>query len=179
MKVILFVFLVAFSSFSQNPATDSLKLVLLQTTNDIDKVKLLNSISSEYSTDNPKLMLQYANDALKLSKKLKFKVAEGKAYQNIGNANIIIGNYTQALFNFSNAKNVFESELDAKNNSEQAEIKDGLARAYGSIGIVFSEQSNYAKALQYHLKALKIYESTNNKEKLARIYNNVGIVYKA
>lgn len=37
-------------------------------------------------------------------------------------------------------------------------IEKGLARAYRSIGIVFSEQSNYSKALKYHLKAKELQE---------------------
>lgn len=173
-------FLLAFSimSWSQNPTADSLVSLLPKTKNDIDKAKLFNSISDEYKSSNPKLMLQYANQALQLSVKIKFKIAEGNAYLNLGNANIILGNYPVALQNFSNAQTVFEKEIET-NSENTKEIKNSLARAYGSIGIVFSEQSSYAKALQYELKALKIYEETQNLEKCARLYNNIGIVYKA
>jgi len=45
------------------------------------------------------------------------------------------------------------------------------------MGVVFSEQSNYSKALKYYLKAIKIYRDINNYENNARLYNNVGIVY--
>ncbi len=165
-------------SWSQNQKADSLVSVLQKTKNDIDKVRLLNAIADEYKSSNPNAMIQYANQALQLSVKIKYKSAEGNAYINIGNANIIKGNYTEALRNFSNAQAVFEDELN--NNSENTkEVKECLARAYGSIGIVFSEQSIYAKALQYELKALKIYEETQNLQKCARLYNNVGIIYKS
>jgi len=164
---------------SQNPIADSLKNVLQHTKNDIDKSQLLNAIASAYRTDNPKLMLEYAEKALRLSKKIQYRLAEGNAYMNQGNANILLGNYALALQHFSNAQSVFESERDDTSGKEHDEIKNGLARAYGSIGIVFSEQSSYSKALQYHLKALKIYEQSKDYEKLARVYNNVGIVYKA
>ena len=164
--------------WSQNQTLDSLVLVLQKTKNDIDKAQLLNTIADEYKSSNPKLMLQFANQALQLSTKIKFKAAEGNAYLNIGTANIITGNYPVALQNFSNAQTIFEKELE--NTSENTkEIKNNLARAYGSIGIVFSEQSSYSKALQYELKAVKIYEENKNLEKCARLYNNIGIVYKA
>jgi tetratricopeptide (TPR) repeat protein len=153
-------------------------VVLNKTKNDIDKAKLLNVIADEYKSSDPKKMLQYANEALQLSTKIRFKAAEGNAYLNIGTANIITGNYTEALKNFSNAQVVFENELNTTSENTK-ELKNSLARAYGSIGIVFSEQSSYAKALQYELKALKIYEETKNLEKCARLYNNIGIVYKA
>ena len=179
VKSLSLYFLLVFSlvSWSQDPKADSLISVLKKTRNDIDKAKLLNAISDEYKSSDPKLMLQYANEALQLASKIKFRSAQGNAYQNIGNANIITGNYTAALQNFSNAQAVFEKELE--DNAASEELKNSLARAYGSIGIVFSEQSSYAKALQYALKALKIYEETGNLEKCARLYNNIGIIYKA
>ncbi|WP_313803731.1 tetratricopeptide repeat protein [Flavobacterium sp.] len=179
-RIFYVVFLLVFAKLTaQNPVADSLKTVLQKTTNDIDRAKLLNDISSAYRVDNPKQMQYYAGEALKLSQKIKYKIEEGDAFLNLGNSNIILGNYPEALRNFSAAQSVFEGEVDKKNALDKDEINNGLARAYGSIGIVFSEQSNYAKALQYHLKALKIYESGNNPEKLARVYNNVGIVYKS
>lgn len=165
-------------SWSQNPTADSLVSVLKKTKNDIEKAKLLNAIADEYKSTDPKLMMQYANQALQLSAQIKFKSAQGTAYLNLGNANIIKGNYPEALKNFSNAQTVFEKELE-NNPADSKEIMNSLARAYGSIGIVFSEQSSYAKALHYELKALKIYEETGNLEKTARLYNNIGIVYKA
>lgn len=177
----LFILLLLFplKGISQNPTADSLKNVLRHVKNDIDKSQLLNDIASAYRTDNPKLMLEYADKALQLSKKNQYRLAEGNAYLNQGNANILLGNYALALQHFSNAQSVFEGESDNTSGTEKDEIRNGLARAYGSIGIVFSEQSNYSKALQYHLKALKLYEQSNDAEKLARVYNNVGIVYKA
>ncbi|WP_445454259.1 tetratricopeptide repeat-containing sensor histidine kinase [Flavobacterium sp. 25HG05S-40] len=177
--LLLFIALISsVTSWCQNQTADSLVSVLQKTKNDIDKAKLLNRIADEYKSTDPKLMLHYANQALQLSIRIKFKAAEGNAYQNLGNANIISGNYPKALQHFTNAQTIFEKELD--NASENAtELKNSLARAYGSIGIVFSEQSSYAKALQYELKALKIYEETKNLEKCARLYNNIGIVYKA
>jgi tetratricopeptide (TPR) repeat protein len=161
--------------FSQTKAIDSLNILLGQAKNDIDKVQLLNAISGEYRQSNPKMTLQYATKALELSKKIKYRLAEGNAYLNLGNGNVILGNYPEALRNFSGAQLVFEKEAE----SGDKEIQNGLARAYGSIGIVFSEQSNYAKALQYNLKAVKIYESLNDQDRCARLYNNIGIVYKS
>lgn len=167
------------SGFAQNETIDSLKLALTNSKNDIDKTQLLNTIAVEYQSSDPKLVLEFANKALQLSQKIKFKLAEGTSYLNIGNGNIILGNYQEALRNFSNAQTVFEKELENNSVDNKEEIKNALARAYGSIGIVFSEQSSYAKALQYHLKAVKIYEENNDLSRCARVYNNIGIVYKA
>lgn len=176
---LLFLGLLSAWGFAQNKTIDSLALALTHSKNDIDRAQLLNTIAVEYQTSDPKLVLEYANRALQLSKKIKYKLAEGTSYLNIGNGNIILGNYPEALRNFSNAQTIFEKELENNSTENKQEIKNGLARAYGSIGIVFSEQSSYTKALQYHLKAVKIYEESNNLSKCARVYNNIGIVYKA
>ncbi len=178
-KLFLFVALLGFlTAYSQVKTSDSLIAALQNTKSDIDKAKLLNAIAVEYQSTDPKVMMKYAAKALSVSKKIKFKIEEANAYLNLGNANIIIGDYAVALKNFSEAQTIFENEAitDVKNSQS---IKKGLAKAYGSIGIVFSEQSNYARALQYHLKAVKIYEEINDDERSARIYNNIGIVYQA
>ncbi|MCG2611313.1 tetratricopeptide repeat protein [Flavobacterium sp. SM15] len=176
---LVFILTVTMSVFSQNSSVDSLQQVLKNTRNDIDRTELFNAIAVEYGANNPKLMQHYAEKALQLSKKINHRLAEGSAYQNMGNANVVLGNYVLALQSFSNAQSVFEAEMEKKAGAEKEENRNALARAYGSIGIVFSEQSNYSKALQYHLKALKIYEQTKNSEKLTRVYNNLGIVYKS
>lgn len=178
-SIVLFFCFSSLFVFPQSQAIDSLKQVLSHAKNDIDRVQLLNAIAVEYQSSDPKLLQEYAAKALQLSQKIKYKLAEGTAYLNLGNSHIILGNYPLALQNFSNAQVVFEKEMGSNANENNEEVKNGLARTYGSMGIVFSEQSSYAKALQYHLKAVKIYEEINNLAKCARIYNNIGIVYKA
>ncbi len=167
----------AMCTSAQQQAIDSMLLVLKKSTLDIENTKTLNNIADAYKTSDPKMMLVYANKALVLSKKIGNTIEVGNAYHHLGNANIILGNYVVALDFFSKEQAVFENELEKSTPTTKKAIQDGLARAYGSIGLVFMEQSNYAKALQYNFKALKIYEVTKNQEKLARIYNNLGVVY--
>lgn len=171
---LLFSFLIG---LSQQQEIDSLKRILEASENDIEKSQILNQISDLYKTQSPVLMMDFANQALEISQKIKNKEEEANAYLNLGNFQILSGNYPMALEYFTYAKNVFE-ELKSEPENQQKN-QDGLARAYGSIGIVFSEQSNYSKALEYHLKALNLYEQSDDKLRLARVYNNVGIVYKS
>src|SRR6187402_1386674 len=94
--------------FSKNKIANSLIMVLNNTKNDIDKVNLLNDIANNYKTTDPKLVLQYAEKALQLSQRIRYKLAEGNALLNIGNGNIILGNYSRALQNFADAQQIFE-----------------------------------------------------------------------
>ncbi len=177
MKFKLILLLLLFGSLfahSQSKRIDSLLLVLHQTKNDIDKAKTLNALSDEYKTSDPKQMVAYAEKALELSKKIKFRIAEGNAYLNLGNSSIIAGNYPKAIKYFSMAQTLFENET-----ASDLDVKKGLAKSYGSIGVVFSEQSNYANALHFYLKAARIYEAIKDLPKCAKVYNNIGIVYKS
>lgn len=177
-NILLILFLISFVGvFAQHKEIDSLKKVLHTSKNDIEKTSVLNQISDLYKTQNPTLMIDFANQALELSQKIKHKNEEANAYLNLGNSQIISGNYPKALEYFTNAKNLLE-ELQSEPENRQ-KVQDALARAYGSIGIVFSEQSNYSKALEYHLKALRLYEKSDDELRLSRVYNNVGIVYKS
>jgi tetratricopeptide (TPR) repeat protein len=176
LKLLLLVFCFCQSAFSQNKITDSLFTELGKAGSDAKRVELYNAIASEYIENNPALMMQYAQKGLKLAQLKKLKEGEACSWLNMGNANIMMSRYTEALKSFTNAQDIYEGIKKAGNASE--EIMSGLARAYGSIGIVFSEQNNYAKALEYYFKAIKIYREAGEDEILATAYNNIGIVYK-
>lgn len=177
--ILIYLFVISFTvAQAQTKAIDSLLVVLEHAKNDIDKAQTLNAISDAYKTSNPKLMLQYANKALQLSQKLQYKIEEGNAELNLGNASIILGNYSQALNYFASAQSIFENETGT-NSKNSLLIKKGLAKAYGSIGIVFAEQSNYAKALLFHLKSVRIYEDIKDLKKCAQVYNNIGVAYQS
>jgi tetratricopeptide (TPR) repeat protein len=123
MKIITRIFiyvLLTFSllSWSQNQKIDSLVLVLKSTKNDIDKAQLLNVIADQYKTSDPKVMEVYATKALQLSQKINYKIEEGNAYLNLGNVNIIIGNYPLALQHFSTAQKIFETETSTNSKND-------------------------------------------------------------
>lgn len=180
MRKTTIIYLLLFASvtlFAQNKAIDSLLVVLKKTTNDIDKVTALNSLSDNYKVSDAKKMFFYGNQALVLAQKINFKVAEGNALLNIGNSKIIEGDYKLALDHFQKAQELFEKEIPTPNT--QKDIDLGLAKAYGSIGIVLSEQSNYSKALYYYLKSVKIYEKLKDYLRCSKLYNNIGVIYKS
>lgn len=179
MKIRLFIILVLFtaiSSKSQNKVTDSLKNVISLEKDETEKLRLLNDLSDAYKTTSGQEVVRYAEQALLLAEKLQVKEEEGKAYLNLGNGNIILGNYDKSVTYFTNAKNIFEAEL-AKNKS--IALKKSLARAYGSIGVVSSEQSNYSRAFEYYIKSIVIYEELKDINMLSRLYNNVGVAYQS
>ncbi|MCO6146919.1 tetratricopeptide repeat protein [Flavobacterium sp. NRK1] len=164
---------------SQTRVLDSLLNKLKNPVSDTEKIQILNDISSEYIENDPAKMMQYAKKALVLSQQKKLKKQEANSWFNIGNANIMLSHYTEALKSYSNSQTVFEELLKTVPEKEINDIKDRLAITYGSIGVVCSEQNNYAKALEYYFKALKLHDETKEEVYMAHTYNNIGIVYKS
>lgn len=157
---------------AQNTGVDSLIHALHQTTDVSLKTELLNTISDAYKSSDPDAMQKYAHKALVNAKKIHNGKEEAKALQNLGTSYIILGNYNDALKYF----NLSEKILSGLDQNDKI-IKEALAKVFGSKGIVYSEQNNYAKALENDFKAMKLYESIDNKVQLSKIYNNIGVIY--
>lgn len=163
-------------SSAQSQEIDSLKRVLLVTKIDTTKANLYNHISNKYKESNPDSTAFYAQKAASLSKKINYPFGLATSFLNKGNSNIILGNYKQAKADFEKAKTHF-SVLSEDDNSK--EIKNGLAKAHASIGVIASEENNYSVALENYQKALKIYLEIGQKNNISKTYNNIGIVYKS
>jgi tetratricopeptide (TPR) repeat protein len=81
---------------------------------------------------------------------------------------------------YKTAKNYFsQAEQLVLNQKETKENLDFLGTIYGNLGIIVVENSNYVAALAYQHKAKNCFEKSNNKEKLARTLNNIGISYQS
>jgi len=172
-------FLLFVKTSAQNKVLDSLQHKLSLAKTATEKTELLNAIANEYVENNPELMIQYAKKAMALAQKNNLGKHEADSWFNIGNANIMLSRYTQALKSFTNSQVIYEDLINSTTKKPDIEIINGLARAYGSIGVVCSEQNNYAKSLEYYFKALKLYKETKQENIVAIIYNNIGIVYES
>ena len=107
--ILLIVLLISLSSTSQNKTTDSLIAILSDTQSEVEKLELFNAISNAYKTSSGKDVILYANKAIALAKKLQNHSALGTAYVNLGNGNIIIGDYNTSVASFLEAKSIFEN----------------------------------------------------------------------
>ena len=60
---------------------------------------------------------------------------------------------------------------------EELKNKRGIAAAIGNIGIIYKDQGNYAKAIDYYTRSLSIKEEMGDKRGIANSLNNIGIIY--
>jgi len=173
--------LISFGAVGQSNTTaiDSLKRVLSVVKSDTARVNTFNTIADQYKESNPDSTAFYALKAATLARRTNYNFGLANSYINSGNSNIILGNYKQATSCFKNAQLAFEKLLQSNSEIDSKRIQNGLARAFASQGIVFSQESNYYMALEMYQKALEIYLEIGQKINIAKAYNNIGIVYKS
>lgn len=154
---------------------------------------------------NSDMALYYHNKALQLRKRIKDKPGEASAYNNIANSLIAKGDYVTALTmhlkslkireelhdsdgiamsnlnigNIFSIQDKFDEALEyyfkAMKVSGQNNV--ALGNAYNNIANMYNSKGEHMMALSYHLRALRIWEKTNDKVGMVVTYNNIGNNY--
>ncbi len=175
-KIILFVLLilsfvgVTLGQKQGKELIDSLKTELKTIKSETNKVNVLNSLSkAHWQTSDYGTAEKYARDALELSQNIKYRNGEAEAYKNIGVVNDYLGNYSEALKNYSISLEIYGETGD----------KVGLSATYHNIGVVYWLQGNYPEALKNYFNALKIREEIGDKKGIAYSNNSIGNIYSA
>jgi two-component system, NtrC family, sensor kinase len=206
----IFLLLVLFinESFSQTKEIDSLKHVLLKSSQDTQRINLLNKIGyslSEVNLDSSTLLLK---NNLANAQRINYKKGEGGALINLGGNYSRQGNYPAALEALKSAAVIVMPTNDSLQISriyatygmingmqgkydssifyyqksvgieERAEDILNLASNYGNLAIGYQMQSNFSQALVYQLKSLKIAERLNNLKSQAYTLMNIGNTYQ-
>ncbi|RZJ73686.1 tetratricopeptide repeat protein [Flavobacterium sp.] len=168
---------IGFGAHAQMAQLDSLKRVVKSTKSDTARVNALNKISNHFRESYPDSTRVYAVKAQTLSTNIDYDFGLASAYQNNGNAQIILGEYKKALASFGKSQSLFTDLLE--NDESNVSIKNALGRTFASSAVVHSEQSDYARSLTDYQKALQLFTETANKPMMARVYNNISVVYKS
>ncbi len=180
-KVLLLFGLFSFSfSFSQNEKTiDSLEKKITQfdqqlakhptnfTLRDSTKCNLLLAIANEYSDTNPEQASIFGKKALALSYKINFPKGIALSYTTLGKINNGNGDFTLAISHVNKAISI--------NKSINAE--EDLADSYFVLGQSYLFLNNFTLSLKNFNLAQKSYEKLHRIAKIARIYNNMAILY--
>lgn len=153
---------------AQTSQLDSLKINLINTNDDTNKVNTLNTIAIELiSNDMNDSALNYALASLNVSQKINFKIGQAQAHNILANIYFYQGNYYESLKN----------NLASLKIKEKLGDKKGIANSYNNIGNDYSRLNNLSGALESHFEALKIRKSLNDKINIGFSYNNIGFVY--
>ncbi|WP_040757707.1 tetratricopeptide repeat-containing sensor histidine kinase [Winogradskyella psychrotolerans] len=166
--LILAVYLISLSVFSQNEKIDKLTVQIAYLNADSTKVDMsLVLINELFKQKDYSKALLYINETSKLSDDLNY--IKGQAESSYIRALIFTerNDYFNAIDNYKRSRNLY------------LQIKDtlGVAKVSNSIGLVEIKRGNYKVGLQNSLSAIDIFEKQYLKEELSAAYNNLAEAY--
>jgi len=172
-RIRLFSILLTFLSLNtgihaQNRRVDSLrKKLATYTLEDTNKAWTLDVLAWSLAVENslPEA-LQYADQAMRLSEKLNYKVGTSVAYNTKGLVSYVHGDYKAAEKNYSLAYYI----------AKEKGYKKGMEYASSNLANVYTHQGKYPEALKTLYENLAICQEWHDNRGVANIYNNIGIV---
>ncbi|MDX2304862.1 MAG: tetratricopeptide repeat protein [Microscillaceae bacterium] len=111
---------------------------------------------------------EYVKEALQLSRKIKNKTWEAKAYSTFGDLYKSQRLYAQSLDNYQNALQIYRRR---NQKTEQALCLKKIGDTYHAMG-------KHPQAQQSYFKALKIQEQETDTKSMAHTYHQIGEVYR-
>lgn len=169
MKLIIFLsLLLTFSSVqAQSDRISELKANLKNSQDEDEQVFLLCELSKQYWNSSFSSSLKYGNKAIAMARRLDNKRALALAYNNVGVAYDIYGNYGEASSYYYKSLRIREAIGDSA----------GLSASYNNIASIFATQGNYKKSIELYTASLKISEAIQDSTAVALALGNLGNVY--
>jgi tetratricopeptide (TPR) repeat protein len=141
-------------SAQQTRVTDSLQHILSGKIPKEERVKISLSLSELFTTNNPLLALEYAEESIQLAAEIGNDSLRFRGYVNQANAYLVSGNYARALQSYQVVIPGAEKNGDSV----------ALSITYGNMGSIYYYQHDFERALNYDLRSLSHF-SPNAKDK--------------
>lgn len=160
--------IVVFASTKASGGYDSLRNLLhAHKQEDPVKVDLLLELTKENSNASLDDCQKYALLARDIAERIDYKKGMALAYKTIGLCYNRQGKFPEALTNWNQSLELFNSIGDV----------DGQSNMFNNIGTVYHNVGDLVKALDYYFQSLKSAEQTGNKLRLATALLNIGAAY--
>ena len=149
-------------------STASLEKRLDSTSDKMEKIEILSSLSNELYNSDPKRALVFSERAYKISEELNYERGKALSLIRIGECLNVLSDYEKAIGKFSDA---FDISIRLKDKGLESDISHNL-------GIIYMNLGDYKNSLHYFIKSLNIRNQIGNKADIASTLNNIGIIYK-
>jgi diguanylate cyclase (GGDEF)-like protein len=127
----------------------------------------LNEYASQSIHNNPEQGISLSREAFKISKPLGYK-------KGIAESKLTEGWCFLLKNNFEESHKALESSYT---NFKLIKDTIGEIKALNAFGVLYSDISSYETAMTYHTQSLELSKKTENDERLASCYINIGSVY--
>ena len=145
--------------------TDSLEQKIVKVSKE-EKIDIYIQLVNKYGKIKVDKAIDYAEQGLELVKTENSKNT-GFFYLKLGYFYNDKSEHVKALFYYKKALEV----------AEALKYELGIGKCYQNIGVTYVKMGNFDKALDYDLKALKIYEKNNEENLIVGIVGNIGSLY--
>jgi len=165
---LVLIFLTIFSSgFTQKTKVDSLSKMLSEEKIDSNKVRLMWQLAQAINVYNPDTALTLSYHALSLAKSIRYVEGESRSLGMLSSTLRKIGNYPRAL----------ELSIQKLKLEEKRKHPRNMASVLISIGVVYREQGEYRKALEYYSQADSVIRQYDIEDLKYFINLNIGDAY--
>ena len=155
-------------TLGQNKPLDSLYVALKEhPKEDTVRLKILFAICHLEVPFHPAKNKALAEEALKISSKIKFIRGIGNANRYIADYHKMVGDYPQAIRHAYEMLRAFES----------IPYTVGINQAYQMLGILHDETGDFEEAKTFYNKAIELCKIANLKKELGYCYNNLAGLY--
>lgn len=157
----------SFSGYSQKAKVDSLGKMLSAEKIDSNRVRLMWQLAGAMNVYNPDTALTLSYHALSLAKSIDYTEGESRSLGMLASTLRKIGNYPRAL----------ELSIQKLQLEEKRKHPRNMASVLISIGVVYREQEEYRKALEYYSQADSVIRQYDIENLKYFINLNIGDAY--
>lgn len=155
-------------AWAQRPSPeDSLRQAISAAPPNSNRIKLLFQLSALLRNNHVEQAIAIDSQAYVLSKKIGYTTGKAKALNGLGIGHFFMGNYSQAIISWREAKRIYE---------QLGELR-GVANILSNMGAIYFNQSEYPEAIELYLQSLKIAEKVKDTLRIATVWQNIGAVH--
>ena len=166
-KILFLVFLVPITLTAQN--IDSLKTIAYGKANDSIKIDALHKLGVSFLNSDLKKALRFNKDCFALSRKSKLDFGMAKSYNLRGIIHDINGNVDSSYYCY----------YKAQYHVKKVKLPITEASINNNLGLLDWNSGKYSSAINYYVKALKIFEKIDDKEGQANALSNNSLYLSA
>ena len=150
-----------------NSELDSLRMVVLSSHNDTNKVLQLKDLSYKYLKVQLDTAFLLSKKAIKLSEELQYDFGYATSLNQMGLVFKYKNQYDSALYYYNKSLALFDN---LENESERASILNRLGNVYKRFG-------EFDQSADCFMKSLRIYQNLKDSLRISYILNNLGVLY--